>query len=61
MAERNRIAIVTGGGTGIGRAAALAMLKDGYTVVVAGRRKEPLEQVIAAAGDDADRAMAILM
>jgi NAD(P)-dependent dehydrogenase (short-subunit alcohol dehydrogenase family) len=59
MAERNRIAIVTGGGTGIGRAAALAMLKDGYTVVVAGRRKEPLEQVIAAAGDDADRAMAI--
>jgi NAD(P)-dependent dehydrogenase (short-subunit alcohol dehydrogenase family) len=59
MAAHNRVAIVTGGGTGIGKAAALAMLKDGYRVVVAGRRREPLEQVIATAGVDSRRALAV--
>jgi NAD(P)-dependent dehydrogenase (short-subunit alcohol dehydrogenase family) len=38
-----RIAIVTGAGTGIGRAASLALLEDGYSVVLAGRRREPLD------------------
>ncbi|WP_232324352.1 SDR family NAD(P)-dependent oxidoreductase, partial [Variovorax sp. WDL1] len=42
--KRSRIAIVTGAGTGIGRAAALALLGDGWSVVLAGRRLEPLEQ-----------------
>ncbi|MDY6946513.1 MAG: SDR family oxidoreductase [Pseudomonadota bacterium] len=55
----NRVAIVTGAGTGIGKAAALAMLKDGYCVVLAGRRKEPLEGVIAAAGVERSRALAV--
>ncbi|MCK9515039.1 MAG: SDR family oxidoreductase [Ottowia sp.] len=40
-----RVAIVTGAGSGIGRAAALALLGAGYRVVLAGRRREPLEQV----------------
>jgi NAD(P)-dependent dehydrogenase (short-subunit alcohol dehydrogenase family) len=40
-----RIALVTGAGTGIGRAAALALMKAGWTVVLAGRRKDKLEEV----------------
>jgi NAD(P)-dependent dehydrogenase (short-subunit alcohol dehydrogenase family) len=45
-----KVAIVTGGGTGIGKAAALALLGDGWRVAVAGRRKEPLDQVVAESG-----------
>ena len=58
MATHNKVAIVTGAGSGIGKAAALALLKDGYRVALAGRRKEPLEQAAAesAAGD---RALAV--
>ena len=40
-----KVAVVTGGGTGIGKAAALALLRDGWRVAIAGRRQEPLEQV----------------
>ena len=40
-----KIALITGAGTGVGRAAALALMKDGFDVVLAGRRKEPLEAV----------------
>jgi NAD(P)-dependent dehydrogenase (short-subunit alcohol dehydrogenase family) len=47
MTAPPRIAIVTGAGTGIGRAAALALLGDGWRVVLAGRRREPLEQTAA--------------
>ena len=42
-----KVAIVTGGGTGIGRASALALGRDGYAVVIAGRRREPLEQTVS--------------
>jgi NAD(P)-dependent dehydrogenase (short-subunit alcohol dehydrogenase family) len=45
-----RVAIVTGGGTGIGRSAALALGREGYSVVIAGRRHEPLEHTVADAG-----------
>ena len=44
----DKIALVTGGGTGIGRAAALALSSIGYTVVVCGRRAGPLEEAVAA-------------
>jgi NAD(P)-dependent dehydrogenase (short-subunit alcohol dehydrogenase family) len=46
----SKVAIVTGGGSGVGRAAALALLKDGWQVVLAGRRPEPLQAVLAEAG-----------
>src|SRR5262245_59137509 len=41
----NKIALITGAGSGIGRAATLALAKDGYSVVLAGRRKDALEAV----------------
>ncbi len=54
----NKVAIVTGGGTGIGKAAALALLGDGWRVAVAGRRQEPLDQVVAESGAG-ERALAV--
>jgi len=44
MAETNKIAIVTGAGTGVGRAASLALMGAGFTVVLAGRRLEMLQE-----------------
>lgn len=44
------IALVTGAGTGIGKAAALALLGAGYRVVLTGRRREPLDAVAQASG-----------
>ncbi|BEP55212.1 MULTISPECIES: SDR family oxidoreductase [Variovorax] len=56
--NKGRIAIVTGAGSGIGRAAALALLADGWSVALAGRRLEPLEQVAEESGAGA-RAFAV--
>jgi NAD(P)-dependent dehydrogenase (short-subunit alcohol dehydrogenase family) len=53
------IAIVTGAGSGIGRATALALLREGYAVSLAGRRLDALEQSVAAAGADGERALAV--
>jgi NAD(P)-dependent dehydrogenase (short-subunit alcohol dehydrogenase family) len=44
-----KVAIITGAGTGIGKAAALELLKEGFAVVLAGRRVEPLEATVAEA------------
>jgi NAD(P)-dependent dehydrogenase (short-subunit alcohol dehydrogenase family) len=46
----NKVALVTGAGTGIGKAAALAFLKDGYCVALVGRRKELLDKAAADSG-----------
>jgi NAD(P)-dependent dehydrogenase (short-subunit alcohol dehydrogenase family) len=56
MSASAKIALVTGAGTGVGRAVALALAKAGYSLVLAGRRKEPLEKVsgeVNAAGSQA--------
>lgn len=54
-----RIALITGAGSGIGRATALAMWQAGYSLVLAGRRQEKLQQTLAAAADDDDRALIV--
>jgi NAD(P)-dependent dehydrogenase (short-subunit alcohol dehydrogenase family) len=59
MSSNHKVAIVTGAGTGIGRAAALALLKDGYRVALAGRREELLQQTVRDAGAAGTRALAI--
>jgi NAD(P)-dependent dehydrogenase (short-subunit alcohol dehydrogenase family) len=47
----SKIAVVTGAGSGIGAAAATALARDGWTVVIAGRRRTPLEELAAAHPD----------
>jgi len=47
MGSSGKVAIVTGAGTGIGKQAALALLREGYSVVLAGRRRELLEATAA--------------
>ena len=47
---QSKIAIVTGAGTGIGKAAALALLKDGWHVALAGRREQPLKELAQESG-----------
>jgi NAD(P)-dependent dehydrogenase (short-subunit alcohol dehydrogenase family) len=59
MGAHNKVAVITGAGTGIGKAVSLALLRDGYRVALAGRRREPLEQTVAEAGVDAGRALAV--
>jgi NAD(P)-dependent dehydrogenase (short-subunit alcohol dehydrogenase family) len=53
----SKIAIVTGAGSGIGRACALGLLKEGWSVGLLGRRAEALQATAAQAGDGAARAM----
>ena len=54
MGSHNKVAIVTGAGTGVGKSAALALLKDGYRVGLVGRRKELLEKAAADSGSAAN-------
>ncbi|HTX23641.1 MAG TPA: SDR family oxidoreductase [Steroidobacteraceae bacterium] len=60
MSSNGKVAIVTGAGSGIGRAVALAFLADGYRVVLAGRRRESLEETAAQAGAARGNALAIV-
>jgi len=59
MNPNNKVAVVTGAGTGIGKSAALALLKDGYRVALAGRRQELLEQTVRDAGANSKNALAV--
>jgi len=59
MDSNGRVAIVTGAGTGIGRYSALALLRDGYSVVLAGRRLERLQSTVEAATDCSSRALPV--
>ena len=54
-----KVALVTGAGTGIGRAVCIALLNDGYSVVLAGRRLEPLQETVALAAADAARSLCV--
>ena len=54
-----RIALVTGAGSGVGKSVALALMKEGYAVVLAGRRKEPLEATAAEGKAIGARALAV--
>ncbi|HXR88949.1 MAG TPA: SDR family oxidoreductase [Steroidobacteraceae bacterium] len=55
----DRVALITGAGSGIGRATALAFLADGYKVVLAGRHKEPLDETAKLAGAAGKNALAL--
>jgi NAD(P)-dependent dehydrogenase (short-subunit alcohol dehydrogenase family) len=59
MTAHNKVAIVTGAGTGIGKGVALALLGEGYRVTFAGRRKEMLDAAVKEAGANAAHALAV--
>jgi NAD(P)-dependent dehydrogenase (short-subunit alcohol dehydrogenase family) len=55
----NKVAVVTGAGSGIGRASAIALLKAGYSVTLTGRRQDALDESVSLAGTDGSRALAV--
>lgn len=59
MASHNKAAIITGAGSGIGKAVALAFLNDGYRVALAGRRQDALQSTIKEAGESGANAIAV--
>jgi len=59
MAQLQRVAVVTGAGTGVGKAAALALLREGYAVALAGRRKDKLEETAAEAKSLTGKALVV--
>lgn len=54
-----KVAVVTGAGSGIGRAIALALLAEGYQVALAGRTRERLDETLEQAGDKATNAIVV--
>jgi NAD(P)-dependent dehydrogenase (short-subunit alcohol dehydrogenase family) len=59
MNQSTKVAVVTGAGTGVGKASALALVKAGFAVALAGRRPEPLEATVAEAEKMGGRALAV--
>lgn len=60
MSATGRVAIVTGAGSGVGRAVALTLLNDGYSVVLAGRRDQALRETAAKANGAGSRTLVVL-
>jgi NAD(P)-dependent dehydrogenase (short-subunit alcohol dehydrogenase family) len=59
VAQSGKIALVTGAGTGVGKAAALALFDAGYSVVLAGRRGDLLEAVASQGNPDGSRSLCV--
>ena len=59
MSTEGKIAVVTGAGSGVGRAAALALLGGGWHVVLAGRRADALQETVGLAGEAGSRALCV--
>jgi NAD(P)-dependent dehydrogenase (short-subunit alcohol dehydrogenase family) len=59
MMAAQKVAIVTGAGSGIGRATALALAREGYAIVLAGRRREALEETAAIPGANSARILVV--
>ena len=59
MSPAGKVAIITGAGTGIGKRCALALLRDGWSVALAGRRAELLEKTREEAGDEGKNAIVV--
>jgi NAD(P)-dependent dehydrogenase (short-subunit alcohol dehydrogenase family) len=59
MSSKGKVAIITGAGSGIGRAVAVAFLRDGYRVALAGRHPEPLQETARLAGAGAEAALVV--
>ena len=60
MADNGKVALITGGGSGVGRASALALLSEGWSVAISGRRQERLDETLELAGGEAERALAVV-
>ncbi|MAH85156.1 MAG: 3-oxoacyl-ACP reductase [Rhodospirillaceae bacterium TMED8] len=59
MVDKAKVALITGAGSGIGRASALALLDAGYHVVLAGRRIKSLEETVSKAGAQIPKCLAV--